>query len=62
MNGSKKIMDGKKSENNAKTDKILEGYNSKLADLKKERDMIVSDFVGFLREKKLEEVKKSLDK
>jgi F0F1-type ATP synthase membrane subunit b/b' len=55
-------MNDEKSETRAKTDKILEEYNAKLADLKTERDKIVSDFVGFLREKKLEEIKRSLNK
>lgn len=55
-------MTRKYPENGMKTDRILEEYNAKLSDLKKERDKIVSDFVGFLREKKIEEVKKSLDK
>jgi F0F1-type ATP synthase membrane subunit b/b' len=55
-------MTSKDLKNKTKTDKILEEYNAKLSELKRERDKIVSDFIGFLREKKLEEIKKSLNK
>lgn len=54
-------MDIDNQENKKRTDKVLEKYNMELAELEKERDSIVSDFVGFLRDKKLKEIKKTLE-
>lgn len=54
-------MNGDNQENKKRTDKVLEKYNMELAELEKEREKIVSDFVGFLRDKKLKEIKKTLE-
>lgn len=43
-------------------DEKIENYSKKLSELKKERDEIVSDFIGFLRKKKIENIKKTLEK
>ncbi|MFA5249688.1 MAG: hypothetical protein WC397_04115 [Candidatus Paceibacterota bacterium] len=54
-------MNGDNQKNKKRTDKVLEKYNMELAELEKEREKIVSDFVGFLRDKKLKEIKKTLE-
>jgi hypothetical protein len=39
---------------------IITQYDSKLVDLQKQRDRVVSEFAEFLKEKRLEELRKSI--
>lgn len=48
-------------EKKAEIDKIFDDFTSKMNKLKQERDKVVSDFLDTLKEKHIEEIKKTLN-